>query len=50
MTFWKINVISYLFLKPLKCTRETLKPSLRFQPFLLRGLLSLITRGCKVIL
>ena len=45
-----INKTKLLILKPSKCTQEVLKQNLCFQLILLRDLLSVRTRGFKVIL
>ena len=44
------NKIKLFISKPLKCTQEVLKQDLCVQSILLRGLLSLKNRRCKVIL
>ena len=45
-----INKTKLFVLKPPKCTQDVLKQNLCFQLILLRDLLSLSTRGFKVIL
>ena len=45
-----INKIKLFISKTIKMYTKVLKQNLCFEPILLRGFLSLRTRGCKVIL